>query len=268
VVVHRPAAVGDRLIQSGEVRVTIGVTVTALGQTLEDEYEDIRAQFTLEREVLAVSPGGEATRVRSHVRSFAAKANGEVFDPLGPGAVIETIWTGGEIDHSGIPLNLSDGETIALEAVLIPLNSTSRTDQAMFRAPDRVSVGEEWPIDLEILRKDFSNEVLDLRSTKFRSAARLLDLRTVGGVECLYVDVEAEGEGVVMRNMPRGTVVDQSSLFFSYTLTLPRDRARRVREAQVMLSSNLSATVQNQGTVAGVYSVRADYSFEYPDSTM
>ena len=70
-----------------------------------------------------------------------------------------------------------------------------------------------------------------------------------------------------MKGMPLGTIVDTSSIFLSYALALPTEPSRRVRQAEVMMSANIGARVRDQGTLAGVYSVRGDYTFEYSDAS-
>jgi hypothetical protein len=194
---HRPARVGQVLACHVEAATEMKIHRVLADGREQAETESLRLELLGTMRVTAVTANGQAAAATFQVAAATAGMNGRAVSPDFAGQVVEIDFTRTPVCEFRI--RGRDGEVSAEEVRLLSLvfrPAPAETLADWLGGERVVHVGERWPLAMGGLLSRLAGEGVAASSEQVTGTAFLRERKTVGGVDCWAVAVEAATRNV------------------------------------------------------------------------
>ena len=192
---HRPAKLGTRSSFSFTGDLLQQVTVVANGQRQKQDPLRIGLKLNGILDVTLVDERGRETALKCTVADGSVLKDGKEIEKLDQGAVILA-----EAREKETLIRLEKGELspAAKDALAIAFalkKGAGPNDDQLYGVAARQKVGASWPINVDLLAKELSQQGLGVRKEHVTGEVKLVSVEPVGGEPCLNLLVALQVHG-------------------------------------------------------------------------
>jgi hypothetical protein len=200
--IFRPSKVGERVRTSGTFLGEERTETLVNGKVSEVETTTINVEFAYDSEILEVSPEGKVMSHRLQLTEHRGTVNGTPAKQFASGDTI-VIRRGGQAESTitvnGTPATEAQRELIESWGNVSPPGPT--TDEETLGNPNKVKVGEQWPINTSaVVKQAEEQKMTNLKLGEIKGWVKVEGVVTEGGKPCLRVRSIVSVEGTPTRD--------------------------------------------------------------------
>lgn len=244
---QRPVAVGDTYRATGTGSDEQSILATVDGQTVQQREDKYSVEYTADYEILALTPGGRASKARLTIVRLIRTAGGQTSELLPAGTVVSA-------ENDGQTTFFKQGDSTVAPIVAAALSTLGVTmasdkqvnDDQVFGTPERKRVGESWPINAELAAADLAKMGIPASATNLSGRTTLVEVLQQAGGPVLKLTARIDIDGV-NPPLPPGIEVKSSVVSMSMSGLFPVDLTQRSKQESTSMAMELKAGGMRDG---------------------
>ena len=243
----RPLRAGAEYRLEGTGEIARELSVSSGAQTAQQEKSVRLFALAARVRVLGVDEKGRETQVSLLIEKCVSDEDGKRCELLAQGTVVT-----GRVEERREVFAV-EGAAVGTEAqealeLFVSLAAGGPTDDEVFGTPERVRVGDVWPVNVASAAADARREGLPLRDEDVSGQVTLAETTAVDGVACLRLRGVLAVAQASLPGLPQGMDVRQGELRVEVSGVFPVDTSEMRRASSVKQTLKVTAVGREAAT--------------------